>query len=273
MTSAELALPFSAATGVASGDMAEPTPDADLLTIDELSALSRVPSRTIRFYQSKGVLPAPEKRGRVAYYRAEHQERLELIAKLQDRGLRIDAIRALLARIDRGEVDVGEWLGLEAQLSASWVNDQPRTMTESELLALAGRPRAGLLADLLRLEAVKRQGDVLLVRSPGLLSIALKLEAMGVDLQASLAGEAILRKHLARVAKELAELFFDQAQRGAVEPPSDGDWPRLLEELRPTGIEAVRLVFGQEMERVLRRALESGKLARLPARKRRRDRR
>ncbi|MBK8995431.1 MAG: MerR family transcriptional regulator [Myxococcales bacterium] len=264
----EVALPLPEAAGVLDEDV----PEAGQYTIDELAAESEVPSRTIRFYQSKGVLPAPEKQGRVAYYRAEHVERLKLIAKLQDRGLRIDAIRALLSRVDRGEVDVGEWLGLEAQLTASWANDQPRTMTEKELGELAGKPRAGLLADLLRLRVVQRQGDVYLVRSPGLLSIALRLEQNGVDLEAALAGEAILRKHLGRVAKELAALFFAQAERGHVEPPPDGDWPRLLEELRPTGIEAVRIVFGQEMERVLRDAIENGKLAKLPARRRRRGR-
>ena len=42
--------------------------DPDQLTIDELAAQSRVPSRTIRYYQSKGVLPPPEIKGRVAYY-------------------------------------------------------------------------------------------------------------------------------------------------------------------------------------------------------------
>ena len=63
----------------------------ETLTIDELAAASRVPSRTIRFYQSRGALMAPEIRGRVAFYGKPHIERLKLIAQLQDRGLRIDA--------------------------------------------------------------------------------------------------------------------------------------------------------------------------------------
>ena len=86
-------------------------------TIDEIAAESQIPSRTIRFYQSKGVLQPPEKRGRVAYYDDHHLERLELIGKLQDRGLRISAIRTLLKRIEDGEVDLASWLGLEAQLT------------------------------------------------------------------------------------------------------------------------------------------------------------
>src|SRR5690349_2142105 len=81
-------------------------------TIDELASAAGVPSRTIRFYQSRGALMAPQRRGRVAYYGRGHLERLKLIAQLQDRGLRIDAIGDLLASIDRGEVALAEWLGV-----------------------------------------------------------------------------------------------------------------------------------------------------------------
>src|SRR3954447_4763659 len=71
-------------------------------TIDELASAASVPSRTIRFYQSRGALMPPEVRGRVAYYGRSHLERLKLIAQLQDRGLRIDTIRDLVTSIDRG---------------------------------------------------------------------------------------------------------------------------------------------------------------------------
>jgi DNA-binding transcriptional MerR regulator len=253
-------------------DAEAPMPEADpaQFTIDELAAESRVPSRTIRFYQSKGVLPPPEIKGRVAFYGPPHLERLRLIANLQDRGLRIDAIRALLARVDGGEVDVVEWLGLDAQLKASWANDQPRMMSEAEVRELAGSDRAGLIGDLVRLGAVRRTGDMYLVRSPALLQVAMRLEAAGVDLETALESEAILRKNVGRAARELAKLFLSRAEAGNVTPPADGDWARLLGELRPTGIEAVRLVFGQEMERVLRELIESGATAKLPTRRKKR---
>lgn len=265
----DIALPVFGATEVASEAVPD-QPEPGQLTIDALSAQTSVPSRTIRFYQSKGVLPPPEKKGRVAFYGPEHVERLELIGQLQDRGLRIDAIRTLLSRIERGEVDLGEWLGLEAQLTASWAGDQPRTVSENELFELAGSKRPGLIADLVRAKAVKRTGDVYLVRSPALLQVAMRLEAAGVDLESALSAEAILRKHLGRAAREVAMQFFTLAEKGRVQPPEDGDWSRLLEELRPTAIEAVRLVFGQEMERVLREVVESGKTAKLPVRRRKR---
>jgi DNA-binding transcriptional MerR regulator len=236
-------------------------------TIDELAAVSKVPSRTIRFYQSKGALKGPEIRGRVAYYGPAHLERLKLIAQLQDRGLRIDAIRDLVVRIDRGELDVNEWLGLEQQLQAPWANDQPRTATEAELYDLAGSRRAGLIGDLVRTDLVRRHGDVYFVRSPALLSVAMRLEASGIDLETAREAAGLLRKHMARAATDLVDLFFKRAAELGREEHG-ADLGAIFEALRPMGMEAIRVVFGQEMERVLRKMVESGKMAELQRRTR-----
>jgi len=222
-------------------------PPAAGLTIDELAASTRLPSRTIRFYQSKGALMPPEIRGRVAYYGQPHVERLKLIAQLQDRGLRIDAIGDLLKKIERGELDLAEWLGVEEQMQAPWANDRPRTVTEAELYELAGAKRPALLADLMRARIVERRGDVYLVASPALLATAAKLEAVGIDLE--MAGEAsrLLRKHLGRAVADLVE-----------------SGP-LFDALRAAGTEAVRVLFARAMEKALRELAASGKVASLSA--------
>ncbi len=230
-------------------------------TIDELATVSKVPSRTIRFYQSKGALQAPTIRGRVAVYGPEHAERLKLIAQLQDRGLRIDAIRDLVASIDKGEVDLAEWLGVERQMQASWANDQPRTVTEAELYELAGAQRPGLLADLVRSKLVERKGDVLLLQSPALLTVAMKLEAAGIDLETAVQASSILRKHMQRAVADVVDLFLSHAKDGKISAESAGD---LFQALRPMGLEAVRVIFGREMESALRKLLESGKATALP---------
>ncbi len=239
-------------------------------TIDDLASVSEVPSRTIRFYQSKGALQAPKIKGRVAFYGPEHIERLKLIATLQDRGLRIDAIRDLVTRIDRGELDLGEWLGLEQQLQASWVNDRPRTATEAELYELCGRKRAGLIADLVRVKLVQRHGDTFIVKSPALLHSAMKLEAAGVDLSVAAGAAEILRKHLGRLANDVAAYFFSRVGEGIGTGDHEPDLAEVFRALRPAGMESVRVVFGQEMERVLREHVESGKTAKLPRPKKKR---
>lgn len=156
-------------------DAAAQAPSEREFTIDELAAHSSVPSRTIRFYQSKGVLSALSIKGRVAYYGEHHLARLELIARLQDRGLRMDAIREVVTRMDKNELDVGEWLGVSDELGAPWADDASRTLTETELRELASSARPGLIADLVRLGLAKRTGDRYLVESPALLSVAMRL--------------------------------------------------------------------------------------------------
>lgn len=238
-------------------------------TIDDLAALAQVPSRTIRFYQSKGALMSPEIRGRVAYYGKAHLERLKLIAQLQDRGLRIDAIAGLVKSIERGELDLAEWLGVEQQLSASWANDQARTVTEAELLELAGNRRPGLIADLTRVKLIERRGEVYLVESPALLGVAMKLEAAGIDQQTSADAAEVLRKHFGRAVSELTELLLKRAHEGAIDITQP---TKLFEQLRPVAIEAVRILFAKQAEQAMRKLLESGALASFRSRVRRRPR-
>jgi DNA-binding transcriptional MerR regulator len=239
------------------------------LTIDQLAAASHVPSRTIRFYQSRGALMNPEIRGRVAYYGKQHVERLKLIAQLQDRGLRIDAIGDLMKRIDKGEVDLAEWLGVEEQVQAPWAIDQARTVTEAELYQLAGSNRPGLLADLQRARIVERKGDVYFLASPALLAIALKLESVGIDLETAAEASGILRKNLGRAVEDLVRLFVERIEKGDV---PIGDAGKLFETFRSVGVESVRVLFARQMEGELRKLLASGKLASLSVRARKKKR-
>ncbi len=238
-------------------------PQTESLTIDELAAASKVPSRTIRFYQSRGALQTPEIRGRVAHYGPQHVERLKLIAQLSDRGLRIDAIGDLMKRIDRGELDLAEWLGVDEEIQTPWVEDQPRTVTEAELYELAGSRRPGLLAELVRSHTVQRKGDVYLVGSPALLAIAMKLESIGVDLETATEASKILRKHLARSVNELVDLFVGRIEDGDLGIAVAGT---VFGALRTAGVDAVRHLFAREMESELRKVFASGKLAKVSAR-------
>jgi DNA-binding transcriptional MerR regulator len=228
-------------------------------TIDELAAVTTIPSRTIRFYQSSGVLPKPDRRGRIAYYGASHIERLELIGKLQDRGLRMRAIKDLVERIDSGEIGLQEWLGFEAQLSSAWVDDAPKLLRRAELDELLGERRPGFIAELGRAGILELRADeTYLVPSPGLLRAVMRLDDAGVGVEVAAGASAIMQRHLAKAARELATHFGDHAVGEA------------LGELRAVGLETVRLIFAREMEQVLRKMVESGEASRLDKKKRRR---
>lgn len=247
--------------------------EAPEYTIDELATLTRVPSRTIRFYQSKGALPSPQIRGRVAFYGPAHIERLKLIGSLQDRGLRIRAIRDLLTQADKGELALNEWLGLEQQLQEPWANDRPRVVTEAELHQLMGEPRPGAIAELLRLKQIERRGDSYLVHSPALFQVALRLEAAGIDFETGVGASAILRKYLGRAAGELTSFFYKRIGEGFGREVTAGEVSEAYKALRPLGQEAVRVVFAQEMERALRKLVDSGVTSELQAKVKRKQKR
>ena len=228
-------------------------------TIDELAVETQVPSRTIRFYQSKKALPAPERRGRKAIYTEEHADRLRLIARLQDQGLTIKAIRDVLSRADKGELELGDWLGLKNQLQAPWADDAPRVLTHAELFELAGSSRDGLIADLVRAEIITRSGDVFSVQSPALLVIAMRLERAGIDLTTTAGATKMLRRHLAKAAHDVSRHFLEQMSETAAGASTPERMGEAFETLRPVSLEVVQLIFAQEMEKSLRKAVESGR--------------
>ena len=55
--------------------------------------------RTTRYYASLGLIPAPIRRGRVAYYDETHRARLEMVRALQDHGFTLQAIERYMATL------------------------------------------------------------------------------------------------------------------------------------------------------------------------------
>lgn len=88
-------------------------------TIDELAHVSGMPSRTIRFYNTQGMLPPPTMRGRVAYYDEEHLLVLRIIKELKEQqNLPLDTIKQMLEiRAKYGEVQMN--LALKQRLRRS----------------------------------------------------------------------------------------------------------------------------------------------------------
>jgi DNA-binding transcriptional MerR regulator len=148
------------------------------LSVDDLAQRAGLPVRTIREYQTMGVLPPPERRGRIGIYRQTHLSRLELIGRLQRRGYSLAGIRDLLASWTNGG-DLGEVLGLAPDELIHL--DEPGTPATIDQLAR-------LLPDLVpdRLDGLVAVGvveacgpDRYCVPSPSLLQLAVDLLAAG----------------------------------------------------------------------------------------------
>ena len=61
-------------------------------TIDELSELTGYSRRTIRYYVQEGLLDSPAGRGKGGFYFDSHLRQLQLIKKLQERGMSLSSI-------------------------------------------------------------------------------------------------------------------------------------------------------------------------------------
>lgn len=95
--------------------------------VEQLAAACDVSVDTIRYYQSRGLVPAPEREGRLAWYDERHEERIRRIRALRQKGLTLAAIArvlgdgqdepdtdlALAVAVARGESLRGELLTLE----------------------------------------------------------------------------------------------------------------------------------------------------------------
>lgn len=233
-----------------------PDPEADSgprYSVDELAARTGVPSRTIRHYQSEKVLPPPEKQGRGARYGELHVRRLELIAQLQDRGLSLKAIRDALHDVERGRLSLEDWLGLSDEFRRPWSQDAPALIEHADLEARLNGRRPGMLRELINANLLQEQpGEppTYLVPSPGLLEIAVQLEAAGVQLHRSSAAAALMRKHLHRTADDLVTHFLRHAGDGFGHDAATA--AEALDALRPLSAEAMRLIFTREIERAVR---------------------
>jgi DNA-binding transcriptional MerR regulator len=233
--------------------------DDEGLLVDELSEQSGVSVRTIRFYQSKGLLEAPGRRGRHARYSRDHVDRLALIAELHERGLRLSAIQELLTHAWQG-TDATDWLGLEKVMRRPWTDDHPALLTEAELDArLAGCP-AGSAAALERTGIVERRADttpvVYLVPSPGMLEVSVESLRLGLDLDTAARLRDLLVVRLRAMATELVATFTEEVSRQQLAVGGPAQLADLLDRVQPLARRTVELVFAHEMERAQRDLLD-----------------
>jgi DNA-binding transcriptional MerR regulator len=77
-------------------------PASPRLTIDQLAAATGTTSRRIRSFQTLGLLPRPELRGRTGLYGDEHVGRVSAILRLQDRGFSLESLAELFAALEAG---------------------------------------------------------------------------------------------------------------------------------------------------------------------------
>src|SRR5438477_13008706 len=100
----------------------------ELLTIDELARAAGTTVRNVRVYQDRGLLPPPERRGRLGLYRPDHLRRLRLVLRMLGRGYPLAAIRELGEAWEE-QRDIGPGLGLGDAITAPSPPRGPRPVS------------------------------------------------------------------------------------------------------------------------------------------------
>lgn len=227
------------------------------LTVDELAAATGMTVRTVRYYAGLGLMPPPERRGRLAYYSDIHVARLKLVRALQDHGLSLTAIEDYLARLP-SDGDADE-LAVRALALTTWSAQPPERMSRAELDRRAGRPLdAGALEVLLAIGVVEQDGEELALL-PGF-DAAVKLLELDISVEGITAAGAAVRHHTEALAEELTEIFGDQVigpyrARAHHTPEEAAAFRSTIVQLRQLTLEAVVTGFQRAANQVINRSL------------------
>ena len=219
--------------------------------MEELAWRSGVSVDTVRFYQKQRLLPAPEREGRVAWYTADHLERMERVKELRRRGFTLAIIRRFLT----GDLDAADEPLAAAVAEAEAGSGDEEFLTEAELAEHSGVPlplieavsREGLLVPRIHEGEARYTADDVRIVSAGL-----KLLQAGLPLAGLL--ELARRHHAAtrEVAAHAVELFdvsVRQPLRGS-DLPEEEKAERLVEAFR-TLLPAVSELVAHHFRRVL----------------------
>jgi len=235
--------------------------------VEELAQAAGLRVDTLRFYQARGLVPAPTRRGRVAVYDDAHLERLRRVRELQREGFKLAQIARILAGPEAADRE------LLLALARERVGE--RTLTREELAAESGVPepllRAAESAGLL--EAVVVDGDERFGESELEMARAgLALLESGFPLQELLTHAVNHAEHVQEVCDAAVELFDAHVRSNA----DDLEVTEIFQALLPKVTRLVALHFqrtlvnraldrlrGKDEHRALRAALEATESAHL----------
>lgn len=173
-------------------------------SVEELAALTGYTVRTIRYYATLGLLPPPERRGRLAFYSGIHRARLELMRTLQDQGLNLSAIEQQLSRIP-ADAPVSD-LEMRRALVSSWAPMPHEVVDRAELERRAGRPlAAGEIDTLERLSTAKRTDDGFELAAT--FRVGVELLDLGFPVECLEAAGDAIRTHMNALALELRDIL------------------------------------------------------------------
>ncbi|MCS5635832.1 MAG: MerR family transcriptional regulator [Myxococcota bacterium] len=180
--------------------------------VETLAAAAGVRVDTVRFYQSRGLLPKPGRRGRLAIYDADHLQRLRRIRSLLEQGFSLAQIGRVMQAGEPGGSTDPVLAALAEEVGAA------RTYTRAELAAEVGIPEsliqaveAAGLGEPLEIGGEPRfvEADLEMAKA------ALAVLGAGFPLDALLGLSTRHANHVREVADAAIDLFDDHIRKDA----------------------------------------------------------
>ncbi|HEY8527009.1 MAG TPA: MerR family transcriptional regulator [Acidimicrobiales bacterium] len=228
----------------------------DGLTVDQVARLTGTTVRTIRWYQSEGLLPAPRRAGRTARYDADHVQRLEAIRDLQAHGLTLVAIRRLLERAP--DTAANALAFVQAAVSPA-SKDEVEVIDAAEGAArLGAAPTPALAAHLESLGVIRVLPDGRWeLPAPALFRAAEELAEFDFPLEQQVEIVHHLRAHTEEMARILVDFFVEHFWPGREDDPEAwAEMTAALGRLRPLATTSVVALLDTALARAAERATE-----------------
>jgi len=227
-----------------------------LLTVDELAAATGMTVRTTRYYAGLGLLPPPERRGRMAYYGPEHRARLELIRALQDHGFTLAAIEKYL---DRVPIDATpEDLAVQRAMLTSWTPGRHEALTRAQLEDKVGRKLGDDDLELLvKVQALREREGRFEPLPP--LNSAVQMLDLDIPVESYVEASAAIGRHMDELVDELTRILHEKIVAPFREAEhTDEDTVRFeqtFSRLRQLTLEGVVAGFQRAANQVITRSL------------------
>jgi DNA-binding transcriptional MerR regulator len=225
--------------------------------VEQLAAACGVSVDTVRYYQSLGLLPPPDREGRVAWYGVEHAERIRDVRALQKKGLTLVAVK----RVVQGELGRAD-----ADLAAAVAAERGASDAEELLTLEEFANRSGVPASLI--QAVEREGvpfgrrvngqDRYTIADIEIVRVALRLLEFGLPLNDLLALAREANTTMRGLADRAVELFDEHVRKPIRDTAASDDvaaeqMVEAFQELLP----AVTELVSHHFRRVLLEAAEA----------------
>jgi DNA-binding transcriptional MerR regulator len=222
----------------------------DLLTIDELAHKAGTTVRNVRVYQDRGLLPPPQRKGRLGLYGPEHLHRLQLVLRMLRRGYPLAVIRELVEAWET-QRDIGSVLGVEEAITAPYLTEGPRRYGGAAFRQLLGGDEVAV-ARAVETGLAEEDGGDFIVANPRLLDVGLELLAEGFSPGAMVDITAEIKNAMDHVARQCVAFVNDHVIAEFVEagmPAADAERvAAVIQRMRPRAQAAVDAALAEAME-------------------------